>query len=382
MVGTTARLRLVSDVPLGAFLSGGLDSSTVVASMCRAHGARDTHTFSVGFDEPTYSELPMARIVADSLHVHHREETVTPDVAAEIDRILDHTDEPFADTSFIPTYFLARFARQHATVCLSGDGGDELFAGYNTYVADKIHRVVRHLPRSILSASHALADRLLPVTKRKVGLDYKLRQFLKGASLPSIQAHYSWRTIFPAREGLQVLSPELCAAVEPTDAYHDFATWQQDVADCHYLDQAMYVDIKTWLADDILVKLDRATMAHALEARPPLLDHRLVEFAASLPVDLKLRGFRTKYLLKQSQRGRLPGAIIRRSKQGFNAPMSHWIETSLHDRLDAVLSSRKTRPIFSRPYIEGLREAHQRGQADNGLKLYGILCLGLWINQQ
>ncbi len=381
LIDDAVRIRLVSDVPLGAFLSGGLDSSTIVASMATCKAPRDVHTFSVGFHEPGYSELSWARDVAGVLGVTHHDETVVPDVAEEIERIVQCADEPFADTSIIPMYRLARFARQHVTVCLSGDGADELFAGYDTYLADKLQHLARRLPRRLLSAGAWWADRLLPVTRRKVGMEYKLRQFFKGVTLPPAEAHWSWRKILSRQEGLAVLASEWADAVSRSESADDAPAWTRDVADCHYLDQAMYLDIKTWLADDILVKVDRATMAHSLESRAPFLDHRIVEFAASLPVEWKLQGFRKKYLLKKSQEGRLHPAVLGRAKSGFNAPVSHWVGDRLRGHLLDVLSGERTKGMFNRPYVEGLLDAHDRYQADNGLKLFGLVCLGLWIKQ-
>jgi len=381
LIDDAVRLRLVSDVPLGAFLSGGLDSSTIVASMAALGNPRLVRTFSVGFPEPGYSELAWARDVAGALGVDHRDETVTSDVADEIERIVQCADEPFADTSIVPMYRLARFARQHVTVCLSGDGADELFAGYDTYLADKLQRLTARLPRSLLAVGRRVVDGLLPVTRRKVSLDYKLRQFFKGAALAPAEAHASWRRILSGREGLAALAPEWMEAVARADSPGDIQSWAQDVAGCHYLDQAMYMDMKTWLADDILVKVDRATMAHSLESRAPFLDHRVVEFAASLPVEFKLRGFSKKYLLKKSQKRRLKPAVLGRAKSGFNAPVSHWIGGSLRGRLFDVLSSEKTKGMFNRPYVEGLLAEHDRYQADHGLKLFGIVCLGIWLQQ-
>jgi len=381
LVDDAVRLRLASDVPLGAFLSGGLDSSTIIASMCRFRSPSETHTFSVGFSEPSYNEVSWARRAADFLGVNHRDTVVSADVAEEIEQIVYSADEPFADTSFIPMYCLARFARGHVSVCLSGDGADELFAGYDTYIADKLQHFMWHFPKFFISAGEGLAMRLLPVTWRKVGLEYKIRQFLRGAALPPSEAHYSWRTIHSQQDGLDVLAPEWAYTLAGTDAYEDFAMWREDVVDCHYLDQAFYMDIKTWLVDDILVKVDRATMAHSLEARVPFLDHRLVEFAASLPVSLKLKGMQKKYILKQSQRRNLSKEIIHRSKEGFNAPVSHWVSSSLRGYIDDIIRSDKTKAFFNRSYIERLLAEHDRGKADNGLKLYGILCLGLWLKQ-
>lgn len=210
-------------------------------------------------------------------------------------------DEPFADTSMIPMYLLAEFSRKNVTVCLSGDGGDEVFAGYETYTADKIHHLTQWIPGWLSRGMYHAFSRLWPVTYDKVSFDYKVRQFLEGHAYSAPRAHYHWRTIFSKGEKLSLL-PESLHYILEDDPYTHFLKFDQEVKDCHYLDRGMYVDIKTWLVDDILVKVDRATMAHALEARAPLLDYRVVEFAASLPVDLKMKMFKKKYIFKKSQK--------------------------------------------------------------------------------
>ncbi|MGH7255178.1 MAG: asparagine synthase (glutamine-hydrolyzing), partial [Nitrospirales bacterium] len=381
LVDDAVRLRLVSDVPLGAFLSGGLDSSTIAVSMCRLREAAATKTFSMGFTEATYSELPWARRVADALGVQHRDTVLSSSVDPELDRIVYYADEPFADTSVLPVYHLARFTRQFVTVTLSGDGADEIFGGYNTYLADKVHRTARRVPTFLIAAA-ASAARVLPVTRRKASWEEWIRKFLRGAALSPGEAHYAWRLIFSREECRQVLAPDVATALAGSDAYVPFEAHRREVAECHYLDQAMYVDIKTWLPDDILVKMDRATMAHSLEARAPFLDYRLVEFAASLPIELKIKGFTKKYLLKKSQASRLPAEVIHRPKEGFLAPVAHWIDSSLRQSLRDVLTGTRTKAYFNRPVVEGFFAEHRAGRADHGAKLFGLLCLGLWLSQR
>jgi asparagine synthase (glutamine-hydrolysing) len=372
------RLRLVSDVPLGAFLSGGLDSSSVVAAMCRLRDRAGNRTFSSGFAEDSYSELPWARAVAAALGVDHRDEVVRGDMAELLPRIVRHGGEPFADTSAIPMYFLARFARKHVTVCLSGDGADEILAGYPTHAADRLHRALRVVPRPLRALLARAAD-ALPVTHRKVSLDYKARQFLRGAALPFARAHAFWRTIFTEEEKHALVRPERRAEVMAEDPAARFLPHFETVAGAHYLDQAAYVDLQTWLPDDILVKVDRATMAHGLEARPPFLDHRLVEFAASLPVACKMRGLRGKRVLRRAQRGRLPAGVLRRRKQGFNAPVSAWLLGPLRPLAEEALRAPALREWIDPAAVDRLWRAHEGFAADNGLKLYGLTCLGLWL---
>ena len=224
-----------------------------------------------------------------------------------------------------------------------------------------------------------LADRVMPVRHAKLGFSYKLRQFLHGHALSAQRAHYSWRTIFPDDLKRDVLAPDVRTAVMSTDPFTTFNHYFHDVADCNYLDQAMYVDIKTWLADDILVKLDQATMAHALEARLPLLDHRLVEYAASLPVSWKYHGLEQKHIFRLSQRNRLPEAVLRRRKTGFNAPVSQWLSGSLLDMAREATQGHRMKAWFDVATIERIWQDHLARRRDFGLPLFGLTCLGLWL---
>ncbi len=379
------RLRLVSDVPLGMFLSGGVDSSAVCASMCRLQSPRQVRTFSMGFREKTFSELDEARAVATFLGVDHREQIASDDAAELLPRIVFHADEPFADTSMIPMFLLAAFARQHVTVCLTGDGGDEVFAGYETYTADQLHHLAAWLPGWGARAAARVVDAALPVSHAKVSLDYKVRRFVQGLAYPSARAHYHWRTIFSEDEKRQLLEPEVWAEAVREDPAERFLAYDAELHGCHYLDRAMYVDLKTWLVDDILVKADRATMAHGLEARAPMLDHRLVELAASLPVDMKVKGFRKKHLFKASQAGRLPRWVLTRKKVGFNSPISHWITTSFRDRFGALTYGERggggIEGIFQPEFVHRLWREHETRRADHSLKLLAMINLQLWADQ-
>jgi asparagine synthase (glutamine-hydrolysing) len=377
LVDDAVRLRMISDVPLGGFLSGGVDSSAVVAAMRQGGDSKAVKTFTIGFDEPGYSELREAGFMAGHLGVDHHEMVVRPQLAQTLPRIVYHADEPFADTSSIPFYFLGQFARQKVTVALSGDGADELFAGYDTYLADRLHGFGQRLPRWMHRAALGAA-RLAPVTFGKVSWDFKLRQFSRGLELDPWRAHHSWRLIFSEEEKRRLVRPEHHAEILAEDPFEEVARHFRAVPDLCPVDQTAYVDIKTWLADDILVKLDRNTMAHSLEARLPFLDPRIIELAARLPADLKLRGLRRKYLLKKSQEGRLPAEVLSRRKTGFNAPVSHWLLSSLAELGQSALETLDRDGWLMRPYAEQLWAEHRAGRADHGLKLFGLTCLGLW----
>lgn len=382
LIDDAVRVRLESDVPLGAFLSGGLDSSTIAAAMCRLRPPDQNETFSIGFAEATYNELEWARRAAQEIGVGaHHDQVVAPEMAVALPAIARACDEPFADTSMIPMYYLAAFARQRVTVCLSGDGSDEIFAGYETYLADALLRATRWVPQGATRALSRLISTTGPVTFHKVSLDFKVRQFLLGHSTSPQRAHYAWRRIFTDEEKRDLLQPELQREVGDCHPFARFQHFYEDVADCHPLDQGLYVDIKTWLADDILVKVDRMTMAHSLESRAPFLDHRVMELAASLPPEWKLKTLTRKHVLKRSQQGRVPQAILDRRKEGFNAPVSEWLAGPLLEVAREATSPRVLGDFLRPAPIARLWDEHLARRADHGLKLFGLSCLGLWLTR-
>lgn len=382
LVDDSVRIRLVSDVPLGVLLSGGVDSSTLAASMCQSLPASLVKSFSMGFREKSFSEVAEARETARFLGIDHKDSEATTDAAAILSRIVYHGDEPFADTSMIPMYLLSEFARQHVTVCLSGDGGDEVFAGYETYVADKIHHLTRWVPAPVARGTAAVIQSMLPVSFDKVSFDYKVRQFVSGQALPAARAHYHWRSIFTEDEKRQLLHPDVLPTVMAADPFDAFAAFDREMGPAHHLQRAQYVDLKTWLPDDILVKADRASMAHGLELRAPFLDYRIVEFAASLPVEWKLKGFQKKHVLKLSQKSRLPQQVLARPKQGFNAPVAHWLLATFKDTFRALtLGDGGTLPLFNRAAVERLWQSHLAGERDQSHKLLGLINLELWLNK-
>jgi asparagine synthase (glutamine-hydrolysing) len=380
LIDDAVRLRLVSDVPLGAFLSGGIDSAAVVAAMKAGAPGGTIKTFTASFDIEGFDETVEAGEAARFLSAEHHASKLHVDLEQGLQAAVAATGEPFADTSMIPMLSLAGFTREMVTVSLSGDGGDELFAGYTTYTADRLRQLTSWAPAWSSRGLFAALDPLLPAGFGKVSFEYKLRQFLRGHALPADRAHSFWREIFSEEEKARILGRR----VEPggsADPWSHFAAHAEAVTGCHLLDRAMYVDIKTWLVDDILVKVDRTTMAHGLEARAPLLDFRLVEFAASLPVSFKLRGFDKKYLLKRSQQGRLPPATVNRRKAGFNAPVSHWLNGPLAHITEAATLGPKMADLFDLTAIRRLWGEHRARRRDHGLKLFGLACLGLWLEQ-
>lgn len=376
------RIRMISDVPLGGFLSSGLDSASIIERMCQFKSSRDIQTFTIGFNEKGYSEAEGARNTADILAVNHADKIVDASIAETLAQIIANVDEPCGDTSIIPFYFLAEHARQNVTVCLSGDGADELFCGYVTYQADRLHRLLRHIPNGVISGLESLSRNCLPTTHNKVGFDYKIRQFLGGCRLDSPHAHAYWRQIFSHQERQELITPALWQDLQTQDPFAAMAPHFAAVEGCHYLDQASYVDIKTFMLESILVKVDRTTMAHSLEARAPFLDYRLVEFAAALPVKWKLKGLTKKYLLRQAQASRLPQAILNRPKKGFNAPVATWLDGPLCEMAqDLTLHNQRLLQWLNKSAIEQTWADHKNRRQDNGFKLFGLLCFALWLEQ-
>jgi len=367
--------RLIADVPLGALLSGGIDSSAICALAVQEK--KHLVTFSAGFEVGSFNELPYARSMARHLGTEHHDEMVScesPDLLLEV---ADFLDEPFADTSILPTYALCRAARKRVTVALSGDGGDELLAGYTTHAADAIHRRLRGVPAPFLRAAGRLAA-LLPDPRSKVGAVFKLKAFLRGATLDPARAHASWRMLAMSA-GLRDLFQHGFWS-DDTDPFAPAVAAYNEVPALNPLDRCLYVDYKTWLADDILVKADRASMAHGLEVRSPFLDHTLIEYCAGLPPDLKLRGLRGKYLLSQAARPLLPAQIVARSKRGFNAPVSHWLSGPWRELAGDTFSEGSLRQdgILEGRAVQRLWTEHVSGGRDHGFLLFALLMLSLW----
>jgi len=316
---SSVKMRMRSDVPLGAFLSGGIDSSSVVATM-RQLSETPLRAYCVGFSEPSYDESRYAKLLAKQLDVDLQVGRYRHIVDTELSRLIWHFDEPFCDTSFIPTYQLNQLTRRFATVSLSGDGADEILAGYPTIAADRFYRLYAELPIALQKLCYQTARRALSPSYKKVSWDYKLLRFLSSYGLSNERAHYWWRTIFSEDEKKRIMSPALLSACKGYDPFDGFMDYFREVSGAHFLDQTLYVDIKTWLQDDILVKVDRMSMANSVEVRSPFLDHRLVEFTARLPVRAKQNGGRQKVILRNAMKGVLPRETLLRSKKGFNAP--------------------------------------------------------------
>ncbi|MDR0407008.1 MAG: asparagine synthase (glutamine-hydrolyzing) [Holosporales bacterium] len=372
-----------SDVPLGTFLSGGVDSSTITGALALGGPSSSLSTFSIGFSEKSFDESEQSKRVSRHFKTHHFTKIADISSMNTILKALNVTDEPFADSSIIPMHLLTQFAREHVTVCLSGDGADELFGGYETYIADKLFKSASSFfPRAGFSMIGSFLRRFWPVSYTKVSFDYKIKQFIEGCALRSLpKAHMFWRGIFNPDQIRTLLSDPEAASDKELDAFCYVYPFVKQVASAHYLDQAMYLDQKIWMPDDILVKVDRSAMAHSLEVRAPFLDHRIVEFAASLPVSWKIHRMQKKYFLKTSQRGIVPNSSLDQKKQGFSAPVSLWLKGLLRECARDVTSSVTLLPWFKPQAVQRLWQEHEEGRADHGLRLFGLLCLGLWMNR-
>jgi asparagine synthase (glutamine-hydrolysing) len=368
------RRRLVADVPLGIFLSGGVDSSTVAALAAREHAGIET--FSVRFADPSFDESRYARAVAAHLGTRHHEEELSLDEAAGIvGQLGEILDEPIADGSIVPTYLLSRFARRHVTVALGGDGGDELFAGYPTYVAQRLETMVKPLLRpSLVRVMRALAERL-PVSHDNFSFEFKLKKLLSGLDAPDDIRNVVWLGAFDRARLERLLYRQLDDLYRP--AYERY----REPARGTHLERVLYQDIGLYLCHSVLAKVDRASMAASLEVRAPLLDTAVAELAASLPMKMKLHGLQGKWILKQVARPLLPAEIIARKKKGFGMPIGKWLRGQLQPLLrDALLdgNSLATLGRLDRRVIEQLIAEHSAGRRDHRQKLWALLVLELW----
>lgn len=325
LLDEAVKRRLAGDVPIGAFLSGGIDSSSVSKIMMKYHRG-DLHTFSVGFDQESYNEINSAGRAAKWIGTIHHSMVCKSSLSQKmIDEAMEAYDEPFSDTSMIPTFALAKFTAKHVKVALSGDGADEIFAGYITYKADRYYFYARLLPLFMRKFLVKFGVNEHRSRQKKLGFAYKQKQFFRGTLDSPEKAHFLWRIIFSPEERINILGEDKRELVYDTDPFLTFKKYYKKVKELHWLDQSLYVDAMTWLADDILVKVDRASMRNSLEVRCPYLDIDLVKYAASIPADFKMAGLETKYILKKALRGTLPDFILKKKKSGFNAPVGAWL---------------------------------------------------------
>jgi len=378
ILGRAVRSRLVADVPVGVFLSGGIDSGLVAALAAKAD--RQIECFSIGFDEPSFDESSQAKNIAKALDLNHRLYTFTTrELLDNLDELPNFLDEPVADASILPTYLLCKVASKRLKVALSGDGGDELFAGYPTYQAHRIITYYDLLPEILKNSVKSVAA-WLPVSHDNISRDFQIKQFLRGAGVSSEIRFFIWMGSFTESEKKELLSGEMKAALAHDNTYEKVFAYVRESGLHKDLERILYLSMKLYLQDDILVKVDRASMANGLEVRCPLLDQEFVEFVCRLPMQYKLRGLTTKYLLKKAAAGLLPDHIINQKKKGFGVPISKWLNGELKSYMLDYLGEEKIKRqgFFNYPYVKRLIDEHLEKRKDNRKLLWTLLIFQIW----
>ncbi len=369
LLDESVRLHMVSDVPVGAFLSGGIDSSSVVAA-ASAISQEPLKTFSIGFEEPEYNEVEYARLMSKQCGTDHHERILGPGALDEIEKLAWFLDEPFGDPSAIPTYMVSGLAARSVKVVLSGDGGDELFAGYDKYVVEHRERNRGTLPAPVRGAmsrvSHAMPRGM------------RGKNVLRHFSLAGAERYLDACTLFHRDDMKNMFKPDVFAALAPFEPWRSKAEYM-DSGNRNWLSRLQGLDIGNYLPLDILTKVDRMSMAHSIETRVPLLDHKLVEFAATIPAEMNLRNGTTKYILKAAMRGILPDKIINRPKRGFAVPLDYWFRGKLGPYVRELVlgEGSRRREIFNNRYVENLVARHDKGE-DLGLQLWSVISFELW----
>jgi len=369
------RLHMISDVPLGAFLSGGIDSSSVVALMSK-HTSGPVKTFSIGFAESEFNELEYARLVAKRYQTDHHEQILEPESVNLISTLVRAYDEPYADSSAIPTYYVSKFAREYVTVALSGDGGDELFCGYTLYgKLQTLHRF-NVLPDVVNNMMWGVAHTLLPNKYKGKGISYLLSQRKK-----TVGAHFG---IFNQAERDLLYNTELTGllATARAESYKERLIEASRARE--YISKMQELDIRTYMVDDILTKVDIASMHHSLEVRVPLLDHKFAELAMRIPVRHKLKNGQTKHILKQAMKRHLPDDVVQHRKQGFAVPLKMWFKADLRDYVNDRLihSNGSLSQYLNRDYIRKIVADHNSGQRDFNYKIWALLFFDAWLQEQ
>ncbi len=382
LLAESVRRRLMSEVPVGVLLSGGMDSSAIAAYMAQQASER-IRTFSIGFEDASFNELPYARMVAKELDTEHYEMVVgAKDVLDVLASHIQFIDEPYADGAAIPTYYVCKIASEKVTVVLSGEGGDEIFAGYDTHAAYRLASSFRKVPRGV--RDHVLRPLigLLPVSEKKISFEFRAKRFISGVSLPIPQAHLFWRIVLSEVEKMSLYSPELRERAMPEASERIFTRLFDSCPAKDPLNRLLYIDSKVFLPDDLFVKNDRMSMAHSIEARVPMTDPDLVAFMGAVPVGVKMRGLQKKALLRKAMRGILPAPIVRKKKVGFDMPFGKWLKNEFYDFMMDAFGSRKLREadLFEWGFVDRLIEDHKANRRDNARPLWGILNFALWYD--
>lgn len=372
----STKMQMISDVPLGAFLSGGVDSSLIVASM------GDAQTFSIGFDDPTYNELMWARKVADHLGVDHKDEIIKPDVMDLFNHLMQFMDDPIGDFSIFPTYLVSRLARQHVTVSLSGDGGDELFGGYETYLANKKATQFQRVPSFLRKGLIEPVINSIKPTAKKKGLINKSKRFVEGLQYENELSHARWRLFIGDAVKKSLFTASTFNTINTNSADHIIKLFNK-AGNRGELNRSLYVDVKSYLVDNILTKVDRMSMAVSLEARVPYLDPDVVELAFQVPETFKTNSSDTKIILKKVAARYVPNECIYRSKEGFSIPIKNWLNNEFKPLMDNLLDEQKIKSdgIFNPQMINKLKEEHKVGVANHSHILWALIVFHDWKNR-
>ncbi|MFH1835638.1 MAG: asparagine synthase (glutamine-hydrolyzing) [Methanobacteriota archaeon] len=380
MLSESVSRRLMSDVPLGVFLSGGIDSSAIVAVMSDI--SDDVKTFSVGFEDQSFNELEYAKLVAEEFGTDHHEFVVPMNAVELLPKILECFDEPFADSSALPTYIVSQMARTSVTVCLSGDGGDELFAGYDRYVGCKVASAYGKLPGPLRMTAHWFTG-LLPASTANKSIVNFSKRFAEVGNLSEVERYADWLSFFNREKRGELFSKETMKRVGKLENIKYLDRFFRECPSKDFLVKTMYVDVKTYLPEDLLTKVDRASMAHSLEVRVPFLDHEFVEYAQTIPMNLKFPGLKLKYLLKKAMKDRLPKKIIGRRKQGFGVPVSAWFKGDLKGMAYDLLlgNDSSTRDFFNKSYLRKILDEHSSGRVDHGQRIWSLVFFDLWMRK-
>jgi asparagine synthase (glutamine-hydrolysing) len=378
----SVRRRLISDVPLGVFLSGGIDSSTVTV-LAQKEVPGKIKTFSIGFEDRSFDESKYATLASQYIGTEHHEQMMTPqDLLDLIPNLPDILDEPMADASILPTYLLSKFTRSHVTVALGGDGGDELFAGYPTYLAHKIANQYERYLGGLHPAIHYFGN-LLPVSDANISFDFKVKKFLSGIGYPTGIRNSLWLGSFPFSEIHKALSPEFRNHFNEIQITDEIISYEKQFPFKNQISLVQYLDMKLYLQESILAKVDRASMACSLEVRAPFLDHELVEFVMGLPSHCKLRGITSKYILKKALKNDIPDEIIHRKKKGFGVPIAKWVKKELRGLFEGLLSPHRIEKegFLSPGYVASLLQDHLLNKKDNRKQLWALLVWELWVDR-
>ena len=378
----STKLRMISEVPLGAFLSGGVDSSTIVALMAQ-ESSQPVKTFSIGFEEQDFSELKYAKKVADHIGAEYHEFVVKPDALEILPALVEHYGEPFADSSAIPTYYVAKETRQFVTVALNGDGGDESFAGYERHSAMQIAELYHRFPKILRKALVETPINLIPTSEINRSRVRDAKRFLRAASLPTTERYFRWMSTFHREMKDELYTKDFAERVSAQKPEHFLDEWFAKANGSGILDATLLTDQMTYLPNDLLVKVDIASMANSLEARSPFLDHKVIEFAASLPENLKMQRFETKSLLKKVAARLVPKEVIYRRKMGFGVPIGKWFRGEMKEFVQNILLSEKSlnRGIARREVVEKYVREHINAERDHTFQIWTLMMMELWFQR-